>query len=67
MKNLIKKTVTRKNAVWFAKTNLQSWLLQGAVIGVLTLAGFGTVIAVVSAKAAAYAVFAGQCIKAYRG
>jgi flagellar basal body-associated protein FliL len=67
MKTLISKAakkVTRRNAVWFLKTNVQSWVLQGVLVGLLTVAGVGAVAAMVSAKAAAYTVFLAQCVNA---
>lgn len=63
----IRERLTWRNAKWFAKVNVQSWVIQGALVGVLTVAGVGTVAALVSAKVAAYVVFAGQCVQAARG
>jgi hypothetical protein len=54
--------LTRRNALWFLRTNVQSWVLQGALVGLLTLTGVGAVAAVVSAKVTAYVVFVGQCV-----
>lgn len=62
----VKSRCTRKNAWWFAKTNVQSWVLQGLVVGLLTVVGVGAIAAMVSAKVAAYVVFAAQCVKAAR-
>lgn len=57
----IRDRLTRRNALWFAKTNVQSWVLQGVLAGLLTVAGVGAMAALVSAKAAAYVVFVAQC------
>lgn len=70
MRKLIKKAgekLTRKNAIWFAKVNLQSWVFQGLAVGLLTVAGVSALAAVVSAKVAAWVIFAAQCVKAARG
>lgn len=69
MKTLVKKCrdrMTRKACWWVLRTNLQSWALQGVLVLVLTVAGVGAVAAVVSAKLAAYGVFACQCVNAAR-
>lgn len=63
----LKNKITRKNVKWVIRTNVQSWLLQAAVMGALTLVGCGAVMTIVGAKAVAYTVFAGQCVSAYRG
>lgn len=63
LKNLASR-LTRKNVRWLVKTNVQSWVLQGALAGGLTLGGVGTVAALVTAKVAAYVVFVGQCYSA---
>lgn len=53
----IRKRVNRKNVTWFARTCGWSWLIQGALYGVLWLSGMGAVSALVSAKGASYAVW----------
>lgn len=70
MKKLIRKVrerTTWKNARWFLRVNVQSWILQGALVGALTVAGVGAIAALVSAKVTAYVVFVGQCVRAGRG
>lgn len=62
----IRARLTRRNVLWFLKTNVQSWIIQGSIIGALTVCGVGTLAAAVSAKTAAYVVFAAQCVKAAR-
>lgn len=64
--NRIKAKLTRANAIWVLKTNVQSWVIQGSIAGVLSVVGVGAVSALVSAKAAAYAVFLVQCVSAIR-
>lgn len=58
--------VTRRRVWWFCRTTLQSWLVQGTLFAVLALSGVGTVSALVSAKVASYAVWAGQVATAAR-
>jgi len=60
----ITRNLTRKNAVWFVRVNAQSWVIQGVLIGLLTVVGVGGLAAMVTAKTAAWVVFAGQCLKA---
>jgi len=65
MKRITSK-LTRRNLWWCVKVNVQSWILQGALVGLLSVVGVGTVAAIVSAKVTAYVVFAGQCVAAAR-
>lgn len=62
----IKSKLNRKSVIWFVKTNVTSWIIQGTIAGVLSVVGVGAVSALVSAKAAAYAVFLIQCVQAIR-
>jgi hypothetical protein len=69
MKTLAKKIgsrITWKNAKWFMMKNVQSWVLQGAVAGILAVVGVSALASLVSAKVAAYVVFAAQCVNAAR-
>ena len=63
----IRDRLTRKNVRWFLKCNVQSWVLQGAMVFGMSVCGVGAVAALVVAKGAAYAVFAAQCVGAARG
>jgi hypothetical protein len=62
----VRERMTRKNIVWFAKTNVTSWVIQGSLIAVFSLVGMETMRAMVSAKVAAYVVFGVQCVKQAR-
>lgn len=62
----LRNRLTWGNARWFARATVLSWLLQGALVGLLAVLGVGTLAAVVSAKATAYVVFLGQCVTAAR-
>ena len=69
MKRLIRTAaarLTRRNALWFLRVNVQAWVIQGALVGLLTVCGLGTLHAMISAKVAAYVVFVGQCLQAAR-
>jgi hypothetical protein len=70
VKRLIRKAkekLTRKNVGWCVRTNVQSWVIQGATAGGLSVAGVAPLSALVTAKVAAYVVFAWQCTAAARG
>lgn len=60
------KRMTWKRVKWAVKVNVQSWILQGVLVGAMTVCGVGVLAAAVSAKVAAYVVFACQCVKAAR-
>jgi hypothetical protein len=67
MRNLIRKALARctwENAKWFARVNVAGWIVQGVLIGLLTLLGVGALAALVSAKVANWVVFIGQLVKA---
>ena len=65
MRSTLKK-ITRERIRWAIRTHLQSWAIQGAVWGTLAISGASSLVALVTAKCAAYAVFAGQCVRAWR-
>ena len=50
--NRIRRNLTRSNLKWVARTNLQSWAIQGVLVGLLTVVGVGGLAAMVSAKCA---------------
>ena len=62
----IRDRLTRKNVRWFLKCNVQSWVLQGAMVFGMSVCGVGAVAALVVAKGAAYAVFGVQCANVAR-
>lgn len=64
--NRIRRTLTRSNLKWVARTNLQSWAIQGVLVGLLTVVGVGSLAAMVSAKCAAWTCFICQCVTAAR-
>ena len=51
---------TRRRIIWFVRVNVLSWILQGILVGILTVLGMSAIGAVVSAKVAAWIVFAWQ-------
>jgi len=55
--------INRRNAKWFARTCGWSWLIQGTLYGVLSVAGMGSLAAIATAKVTSYVVWLGQCIQ----
>lgn len=58
--------VTWTNAKFLIRTNVQSWVMQAAVTGTLSLVGVDSLYALVSAKVSSWAVFVWQCVRAYK-
>lgn len=56
--------LTRANAVWFMKTTVLSWVIQGVIYGLLLALGMGAIQSIVTAKSSAWAVWLVQCVRA---
>jgi hypothetical protein len=63
----VKAKLTKKNAKWLLKTTVLSWLVQGALYGVLLVCGLDHLQSLITAKASAWLVWLVQCVTAARG